>query len=874
MGNFATSISLLFKDQFSVGFNKATRNFIGLKNSLNDLSRETPLTKTASQLSMMSMNFRQTQESFSAFAQKPRELGIAMEDSLKIVNSVVNESNALGGNVSKSMSIIQNEAEAWTKTHSDLATDFTKNSYVMVGAGLNVQESIFGTKQALLLAKATQGTVGDSTNLLADSYNNMGKKIFDSQGNVINAQEEMTRLSDVIAKTQGLFKIENLDQLNQGLKYSIPTANAFKISFEQLNSVIGQMNTTGLSGSMAGTSFNAFVTRLDKASKNIGFNIVYNQTGEMDLIQTIGNLKTKYDSLQSTLGTQSTASLLQKNFGDEGIKGASNLINTYPALIKGYNDILGASKNAGTTQEMYNTITDTTSNKLQILQNREDSLKRKVWELANATDNAGISIKSTWLNIQETMLQNPLGQGMAVFGYSFANVGSGLMSTSGKVLDFTSSMLTIAAVTGKTKPMMKLFTSSFKMMTTPISIAIEGLGKFGKGLGGASSSIPGFVSNMSKAADASKFFGISSIAAAGYVGLIVIGIAAWGFALYEVIKNWETVQKFLRQDNQHNPYTNWIHAAKAYAAIAMWPVGIPLLIATYWKEVTGVFGVVKNKALEFIDLFKNNSLVRSSVIIGSAIVFPFLTFVRIPALIIANLDKIKEGFKKFKGWVSGIFKNFWKDTIGNIGDAWKNTPFAKIIDSVSNWIDKNIFNAGKKIPVTLSNGVQSDKKTLKDSVNKNLTTVKPLLNNSDAKEGPFSTLTKHGKNIIKTLAFGVETDKSLKTSINKNFKDSFVNQSSLNNPLKQFDLKSNLQTPPLNFEEKISKNFDFETNKFPNNVLSKIINSVIQNTNSNSQETKNIIINLDVKNFVEKIEELEKAVDFLKIIAGLSGVQL
>src|SRR6185503_14688695 len=133
----------------------------------------------------------------------------------------------------------------WSKAHRDSATEFLDSTYMMLSAGLNEKAAIEATRVGMTVATATFGNGADAASLLATVYNNMGDKTRD-------VSTEMTRLGDMLTKTQQTFQFANLDQLNEGLKYGIPTALQFGMQIDELSTIIGELNNAGLQGSLAG----------------------------------------------------------------------------------------------------------------------------------------------------------------------------------------------------------------------------------------------------------------------------------------------------------------------------------------------------------------------------------------------------------------------------------------------------------------------------------------------------------------------------------------------------------------------------------------------------------------------------------------------
>ncbi len=176
---------------------------------------------------------------------------------------------------------------------------------------MNDVQAIAATETAMRTARATMGDSADAAALIAVAYNNMGDKSKD-------AATEIGKFGDVIAKTQQLFQIKNLNQLSEGLKYAIPTALQFGQSFEEINVAVGALNNAGLVGGQAGTAYAAAMRQMTKASSELGFSLARNAQGGIDFIGTLANINQMYGSFEQM--SPKVQEAFKKAFGDEGLR--------------------------------------------------------------------------------------------------------------------------------------------------------------------------------------------------------------------------------------------------------------------------------------------------------------------------------------------------------------------------------------------------------------------------------------------------------------------------------------------------------------------------------------------------------------------------
>jgi TP901 family phage tail tape measure protein len=238
----------------------------------------------------------------------------SVEDSMAKIATVITPA---AGTVQDALAETKRAAIDWSKSHADSVEQFLDASYNMNSAGLNSAQALEGTRTALLLATGTMGDAGTASNLVATLFNNMGNKAGD-------AAKQMTRVGDVLAKTQALFQIKDLEQLNEGFKMGTPAALQYGVSLEQLSNVMGTLNTAGLQGSMAGTAFSATMREMLGASKELGFQIAKTATGGVDFAGTVANIEKKFGSFSRMTDKQKAA--FQKAFGDEGLRGLSLML--------------------------------------------------------------------------------------------------------------------------------------------------------------------------------------------------------------------------------------------------------------------------------------------------------------------------------------------------------------------------------------------------------------------------------------------------------------------------------------------------------------------------------------------------------------------
>lgn len=247
------------------------------------------------------------------------------------------------GSMQADLGAVRGAAEEWSAAHTDGAAEFVRTSYNMVSAGLDTRQAIEGTRTAMTVAKATMGDSAQAASLLATVYNTLGDKSAD-------VSVEMGRLGDQITRTQQMFKIADLSQLQAGLQYGIPAAISARSSLEDLLVVVGRLNSEGLEGSMAGTAYANALGKMIPASQSLGFELARNTQGGIDFIGTLRNIRDQLGPVAEWSDTLQVK--LRKAFGEEGMRAISVLVDKTAELRAGLESVTNATGVAQDAQEV------------------------------------------------------------------------------------------------------------------------------------------------------------------------------------------------------------------------------------------------------------------------------------------------------------------------------------------------------------------------------------------------------------------------------------------------------------------------------------------------------------------------------------------
>ena len=231
--------------------------------------------------------------------------------------------------------------------------------YALHSASFDEAEATAAVERVHKLAKVTRGASGQVGEVFATTINNMG------EGMAGTIEQKMDRVANVLAKTQFKFQIRDFGQLGEGLKYASSSAIAANVSLEQTAATIGQLNSAGLQGTMAGTAFSAMLRKLGDATGDFQFEIARTAAGELDLIQTLENLRASMQSdaararvgaaVEESGGRLSAADVIaqeiQESFGEEGARGVNLLLAQLDELKAAHAEVQAAGQSNMVNEE-------------------------------------------------------------------------------------------------------------------------------------------------------------------------------------------------------------------------------------------------------------------------------------------------------------------------------------------------------------------------------------------------------------------------------------------------------------------------------------------------------------------------------------------
>jgi TP901 family phage tail tape measure protein len=247
----------------------------------------------------------------------------------------------------------------FARTGLSSETEMLDIQYALNSAGLDASAARMGSDIVAKVSKITNGSAEGVGEVVATTFNNLGSSL---EGSV---QERLTRIGELLTKAQFKFQIRDFDQLGESLKYATPALAQFGVPLEQGVTLLGELNSAGMQGSMAGTSLAATFRQLGKASKEFGFEISRDADGNLDFVQTLQNLS---DSIGGFDGMdQATIDRMQKAFGEEGQRGVVLLGKKLQSLAQDQQEVAAGSK--GLIDKSYQRFLNSTSGQITLLTN-------------------------------------------------------------------------------------------------------------------------------------------------------------------------------------------------------------------------------------------------------------------------------------------------------------------------------------------------------------------------------------------------------------------------------------------------------------------------------------------------------------------------
>lgn len=438
------------------------------------------------------------------------------------------------------------------------ARELAKTGLSTLGEAFDIQYALNSAGMDAGLARAASGVVAKVATVTSGSHERVAEVIATAYNNLGSAMEgpaeqKISRLGDLMTKVQLKFQIKDFNQFGQSMSEGASGLANYNVNLEQGVTLLGQLNTAGLQGSRAGTALNAVLRQLPKAQDKLGFDIVRDSKGQLDMIATLKSLNKELDGLS----TDERAVLIQQMFGDEGARGVVPLLNKLDELDAALKDVTEGSKG----------IVDR-----EVLAFQEDTLGQ--W---NRMTNTAIVVADAFGNVLlpgVNAVLSVVAGGLSIVG-DFASEHETLTTVVGTVVvGFVALRMTLLAfryVTTLVQGSIFGVQTAIELMTA--SGARARLVTIALGAAQKAWAIGSVIVTGATAAVTTGFNVLKLALLTNPVGLIVTGIA---LAAGLLIANWEPAQKFfLGMWEGFSEGVGW--AWDKLKKFASWVMSVPVL---------------------------------------------------------------------------------------------------------------------------------------------------------------------------------------------------------------------------------------------------------------------------------------------------------
>ena len=370
------------------------------------------------------------------------DAAIATDSALGRLGTVLTVDNT-GGDVEAARQQVYEAAFAAATGQSEVVGElaavrvpaFIDATFTGVSSGLSSVQAIAATERAAVLGAGTGADVGESSTLLNTLFNTFGDK--QAAGDLAGARAEFARLADSVAQTQQLYAFEDLAQLGEGLKNAAGAALNFDVPLDQLQIMLGVLNTLGITGPEAGTAAAVAIEQVGKAARDLGFDVVRGQDGSIDMLSTI---------VREIEAGGFLADQISEAFGSEAGRAVGLLRKGHDLIAAGLQtDAAGASdRGAGAVSQTY-------AARLERLQSASEALNAELGRGSVAVRQLGVDAASAALS----WLAGGAGEAreaLAAFAGGALQVASAGAQGAAGALELSTGLLSATTLLGKTGP--------------------------------------------------------------------------------------------------------------------------------------------------------------------------------------------------------------------------------------------------------------------------------------------------------------------------------------------------------------------------------------------------------------------------------------
>lgn len=663
------------------------------------------------------------------------------------------------------LEMLENAAQDFSNTWAGTTkADFISAAYdIKSGIASLTDEGVAQyTEMAGLTAKATKANIATMTDLFATGYG-----IYKGFYTDLSDMEFAELFSAGISTSVKQFKT-NGNEMAAAIQSLGASATNAQVPLEEQLSILGMLQAT-MSGSEAGTKYNAFLRSAAKGGEALGMSFVDANNQLLSMPEILDMLHGKFGDtldaaekmeLQKAFGDSETIKLIDLMYGKVG-ELENNIVSMYGSLGQG----------TAATLEMADAINSSDPAKFEVMRQKihnigetiSNAVTPNVMEymdkMSGVVDKAGewVSSHSGVVNVIFSILAGLAGFLMI----------SGTVTT---VIGLVGSQVTkwigfaklakkgITALIPVFKPLIASvwgFTSA--LLANPITWIVIGIIALIAAIVILYNKCEWFRNIVDSifAAIKEKFGAALEIAQKVFEGIAKVIGPAMGAAKETVV---ETLGNMKQAYEEHGGGIQGIAAAAVEGVKGFFKAGFTFLDTLTGGKLTEI----KNKWSEKLAPVKEIA----GNIMGAA-----------KDTIVEKLSNMKQAYEAHGGGIKGIAAatiegvkgyytagfTFVDNLTGGKLTAIKN-KFTQGIQNIKDKISDSISwfrNSGKKIMDTFTEGIKSAINKPVDMVKKALQKIRNMLPFSDAKEGPLSSLTLSGSKVLSTMAEGIKLTENL-----------------------------------------------------------------------------------------------------------------
>lgn len=282
----------------------------------------------------------------------------------KDFEAAMSQVQAISGATSSELSQLTAKAKDMGATTKFTAEESAEAFNYMAMAGWKTDDMLGGIEGILNLAAASGEDLATTSDIVTDALTAFGMKA-----------SESGHFADVLAQASSNANTD-VETMGETFKYAAAMAGSLGYSIEDVSLMIGLMANSGIKGTIAGTSLNAFLTRLATntsgaadAIAELGINFYDSSGNARGLSDVIGELR----AATANYSDKQKASLAYTIAGTEAQKG---LVAILEATDEDYNKLAEAIANAdGASRRMSEIQLDNLAGDITLFQSAVDGLK-------------------------------------------------------------------------------------------------------------------------------------------------------------------------------------------------------------------------------------------------------------------------------------------------------------------------------------------------------------------------------------------------------------------------------------------------------------------------------------------------------------------